>query len=62
MTPQTQDGERVDMRNLGAVICVKKGTHLLRRLPPTEGRKGFTIKGTKIKPKLWRMGKNSDLN
>ncbi len=48
LKPQTGDGERVDMRNLGEVICVKVNTPVLRRTEPTKGRSGFDIKGNKI--------------
>lgn len=51
LRPQKTATARVDMRNLGDIICVKKGTELLLRLPPTNGRSGITITGTKIKPK-----------
>ncbi|WP_158968852.1 DUF342 domain-containing protein [Paraglaciecola sp. L3A3] len=51
LTPQAKGNQRVDMRNLGAVICVKKGAELLRRLPPSEGRHGFTVTGAQIKAK-----------
>ncbi len=45
LKPQTVGSTRLDMRNLGAIICVQKGAELLRRMPPTEGRNGFTIGG-----------------
>ena len=48
LKPQTGDGERMDMRNLGEVICVKVNTPVLRRTEPTQGRSGFDIKGNKI--------------
>ena len=48
LKPQTGKGERVDMRNLGEVICVKVNTPVLRRSQPTQGRTGFDIKGNKI--------------
>ncbi len=48
LKPQTGKGERVDMRNLGEVICVKINTPVLRRTQPTQGRTGFDIKGNKI--------------
>jgi uncharacterized protein (DUF342 family) len=51
LKPQTIDGTRVDMRNLGAIISVKKGTELLRRMPPTNGRNGFTVSGEVITAK-----------
>lgn len=51
LRPQSQGASRVDMRNLGDVICVKEGTELLRRLPPTNGRAGYSVTNTKIEPK-----------
>src|SRR5690606_36649932 len=41
---------RVDMRHLGDVICVKAGTPLLRRTPPSQGRTGFTVRGESLQP------------
>lgn len=51
LRPQSSGTSRVDMRNLGDVICVKEGTELLRRVPPTPGRKGFTVTGTPLDTK-----------
>jgi hypothetical protein len=51
LKPQDIGSSRVDMRNLGAIICVQKGTELLRRMPPTTGRNGFTVGGDIIKAK-----------
>lgn len=51
LRPQSSGSARVDMRNLGDVICVKAGTEILRRLPPTKGRDGFTVAGTKLESK-----------
>jgi uncharacterized protein (DUF342 family) len=51
LKPQTMNTERVDMRNLGAIICVQKGTELLRRMPPTDGRNGYTVGGDVINAK-----------
>ncbi|MDP5133003.1 MAG: FapA family protein [Paraglaciecola sp.] len=51
LQPQQVGSARVDMRNLGDVICVKKGTELLRRLPPGKGRIGVTVTGARIEPK-----------
>ncbi|WP_394220643.1 FapA family protein [Alteromonas gracilis] len=48
LKPQTGDGERVDMRNLGEVICVKVNTPVLRRTAPTKGRSGFDVKGNNM--------------
>lgn len=51
LRPQSSSSTRVDMRNLGDVICVKANTEVLRREPPTKGRSGFTVKGDVIAPK-----------
>lgn len=51
LKPQNAGSARVDMRNLGAIICVQKGTELLRRMPPTEGRNGYTVGGDTIDAK-----------
>ena len=48
LKPQADDGERVDMRNLGEIICVKVNTPVLRRTAPTQGRSGFDVKGNKL--------------
>lgn len=55
LKPQSAGTTRVDMRNLGDVICVKAGTEVLRRLPPTKGRDGFTVTDVKLeaKPGNW---------
>jgi hypothetical protein len=43
------------MRNLGDIICVKIGTEVLRRMPPSNGRAGYTVTGDSIqsKPGEW---------
>jgi uncharacterized protein (DUF342 family) len=51
LKPQSADSARVDMRNLGAIITVQKGTEILRRMPPTKGRKGYTVGGDVISAK-----------
>ncbi|WP_299071853.1 DUF342 domain-containing protein [uncultured Paraglaciecola sp.] len=45
LKPQEESASRVDMRNLGAILCIQKGTKLLRRMPPTKGRNGYTVGG-----------------
>ena len=62
LKPQTLDSTRVDMRNLGDIICVQKDTELLRRMPPTEGRSGFTVGGDILdaKPGEWIKFKPGD--
>jgi len=51
LKPQKVGSARVDMRNLGAIICVQKDTELLRRMPPTNGRNGYTVGGELIDAK-----------
>ena len=51
LRPQSSQHGRVDMRNLGDIICVKVGTELLRRMPPSHGRSGYTVTGETIRPK-----------
>ena len=48
LRPQSVDNVKVDMRNLGEIICVKAGTPISRRLPPTPGRDGFTVTDTPL--------------
>ena len=57
LRPQSSGGSRVDMRNLGDVICVKVGTELMRRMPPSEGRDGYTVTGGVVpaKPGDWKQ-------
>jgi len=52
LKPQNVGTARVDMRNLGDIICVRKGTEILRRVPPTEGRNGYTVCGDIINSNL----------
>ncbi|WP_100658253.1 DUF342 domain-containing protein [Alteromonas flava] len=62
LRPQTSSASRVDMRNLGEVICVKAGTEVLRRMAPSKGRSGFNIKGNKLEAKTgeWQSIKLGD--
>jgi hypothetical protein len=56
LTPQSTGSSRVDMRNLGDVICVKMNAEILRRKPPTLGRDGYTVTGQTLtaKPGAWK--------
>ncbi|MFT7261458.1 MAG: hypothetical protein ACI9MS_003334 [Glaciecola sp.] len=62
LKPQSLGSTRVDMRNLGSIICVQKGTEILRRMPPTNGRSGFSVGGSVIdaKPGEWIKYKPGD--
>jgi uncharacterized protein (DUF342 family) len=55
LRPQPLGTARVDMRNLGEIICVPKGAELLRRMAPSDGRNGYTVGGDVIdaKPGEW---------
>lgn len=59
LQPQEVGANKVDMRDLGEIITVQPGTELLRRLPPTEGSPGFTVKGQTLQP---TPGKNRELH
>lgn len=52
LRPQAQDDKKVDMRNLGEVVCVKANTELLRREQPGKGRHGFDVKGNTLTSKI----------
>ena len=67
LKPQVDDNDRVNMRNLGEVICVKVNTPVLKRTEPTQGRPGFDVKGNIIaaKPGQWQefsMGKGTSVS
>ncbi|WP_289030099.1 FapA family protein [uncultured Paraglaciecola sp.] len=51
LMPQSVNESRVDMRNLGAIISVKIGAELLRRMPPGSGRNGYSVCGDVIEAK-----------
>ncbi|MFC3033958.1 DUF342 domain-containing protein [Pseudoalteromonas fenneropenaei] len=54
LSPQERDGGKVDMRDLGAIITVKPGTPLMKRVPATPGEEGFTVFGDTVAPKPGR--------
>ncbi|MEP0354933.1 FapA family protein [Paraglaciecola sp.] len=62
LAPQSASSARVDMRNLGAILSVKKGAELLRRMAPTKGRDGYFVSGEIIKasPGEWLKLKTGD--
>ncbi|QPG04498.1 DUF342 domain-containing protein [Salinimonas marina] len=67
LKPQVDDNDRVNMRNLGEVICVKVNTPVLKRTEPTQGRPGFDVKGNIIaaNPGQWQefsMGKGTNVS
>ncbi|REL36373.1 DUF342 domain-containing protein [Thalassotalea euphylliae] len=50
LRPKEQDGGRVDMRDLGDIICVRIGEPLAKKIPLTEGIKGYTVTATPLLP------------
>ncbi|WP_438863804.1 DUF342 domain-containing protein [Neptunicella sp.] len=48
LQPQSVSTSRVDMRDLGEIICVKPGVEILERRAPTKGRNGYTVRGGTI--------------
>ncbi|AOT07901.1 DUF342 domain-containing protein [Pseudoalteromonas luteoviolacea] len=51
LSPQEKSGGKVDMRDLGAIITVKPGSPLMKRVPPTPGEKGYSVFGDILEPK-----------
>jgi uncharacterized protein (DUF342 family) len=50
LRPKERDDGSVDMRDLGDIICVKVGDPLAKKIPLTDGTKGFTVTGTPLAP------------
>lgn len=48
LAPQDKGGNKVDMRNLGDVICVSPDQSVAKRVAPTKGRLGKTVEGKDI--------------
>lgn len=50
LKPKEQEDGSVDMRDLGDIICVQVGDPLAKKIPPTDGIKGFSVTGTPLEP------------
>jgi uncharacterized protein (DUF342 family) len=50
LRPKERDDGSVDMRDLGDIICVKVGEPLAKKIPLTDGEKGFTVTGSPLDP------------
>lgn len=50
LRPKEREDGSVDMRDLGDIICVKIGDSLAKKVPLTEGEKGFTVTATPLYP------------
>ncbi len=63
LAPKETD-EKVDMRDFGEIYCVNADQILAKRMPPTNGRSGFTVTNKKIptEPGTWldiKLGRNA---
>ena len=50
LRPKEREDGSVDMRDFGDIVCVKIGEPLAKKIPLTEGIKGFTVTGTPLTP------------
>ena len=50
LRPKKQEDGSVNMRDLGDIICVKIGDPILKKVPLTSGKVGFTVTGTPLTP------------
>lgn len=50
LRPKKREDGSVDMRDLGDIICVKVGDPLAKKIPLTEGKKGYTVTATLLPP------------
>ncbi|MFT6268209.1 MAG: hypothetical protein ACJAVV_001014 [Alphaproteobacteria bacterium] len=64
LAPQKIDGNKVDMRDLGDILCVKMNAPVAQIIAPSNGRSGMSVKGEMIpsSPGEWKkitMGSNT---
>ncbi len=50
LKPKKREDGSVDMRDLGDIICVKVGDPLVKKIPLTEGKEGYTVTATPLSP------------
>lgn len=50
LRPKKREDGSVDMRDLGDIICVRVGDPLAKKIPLTEGKKGYTVTATLLPP------------
>lgn len=62
LTPKYAEDDKIDMRDFGDILCVKKNDSIARRQPPSKGRSGFTVTGRIIpaEPGKWNPIKLGD--
>ncbi len=52
LMPQASgEGDKVDMRDLGAIVTVGENEQVMKRIPAIKGENGFTVTGAIIPPK-----------
>ncbi|MGF1752649.1 FapA family protein [Vibrio makurazakiensis] len=67
LKPQDDDSDKIDMRNLGETITVDENSEVMRRVPATKGKPGFTVQGRVIPPlpgkdSLLKAGKGTHIS
>jgi hypothetical protein len=50
LQPQEADNNKVDMRDLGNILCVSKKTAVAQRSSPSKGRVGYTVTDSPLVP------------
>jgi uncharacterized protein (DUF342 family) len=50
LKPKKREDGSVDMRDLGDIICVEVGDPLVKKVPLTQGEKGYTVTATPLTP------------
>jgi hypothetical protein len=66
LRPQEIDKDKVDMRNLGDMLCISADQPVARRVKPSEGRMGYTVTNKSLQPnegewKEIKLGKNTKI-
>lgn len=67
LQPQEVGNNKVDMRNLGDILCVQVKAAVAERKPPGKGRVGYTVTGSPILPTegQWiaiKLGENTSIS
>jgi uncharacterized protein (DUF342 family) len=67
LQPQDADNNKVDMRNLGDILCVSANTAVAKRSAPGKGRIGYTVTGSPLKSNVgeWKeitLGVNTSIS
>jgi len=52
LQPQETDNNKVDMRDLGNILCVSDQTAVAQRSSPSEGRAGYTVTNSPLIPNM----------